>query len=85
MAKRIYHVTSRRGAVTQHQLIRAHTPGSAVQHAAKGAYNAETASQDTLVQLLAKGHKVEDVGVEQADIEDEVHNQEGDDGESATA
>ena len=64
MAKRIYHVKSKHGD----QLVRAHTPSAAVRKASEGHFSAEVASQDTLVELLSKGHKVLDAGVEQGEL-----------------
>lgn len=66
--KRIYHVRVKNGAVTQHQLIRAHSHDQAIRKASEGKFTSELASQDTLVKMLGEGHKIIEAGTEQQDI-----------------
>jgi hypothetical protein len=65
MSKRIYFVRSKAGA---RHLIRAHSPASAIKKAAEGHYTAEPASQETIVELLKKGHDVIDATAEQPEL-----------------
>lgn len=65
MSKRVYHVTSKHG--TTH-LVRAHSPAAAIKKASEGHFKAEVAAQDTLIELLEKGVKVQDAGAEQQEL-----------------
>jgi hypothetical protein len=68
MAKRIYLVTRKSGAVTTSILVRAHSPGTAIQRASQGYFTIEVASQDTLVAMLKKGHEILETGAEQEEL-----------------
>lgn len=57
---RIYKVTTPLGS----QLIRAQTPAAAIRHAVRDLFDAEVASQDDIVKLVAAGEKVIDAGVD---------------------
>lgn len=58
---RIYYVTADDG---EQRLVRAATPAAAIRHAARGRYRANVAAQETLVELLSAGAKVETAGDE---------------------
>ncbi len=58
---RIYYVTADDG---EQRLVRAATEAAAIRHAARGRYRANVAAQETLVELLSDGVKVETAGEE---------------------
>jgi hypothetical protein len=69
MAKRVYLITRKSGAVTTSMLVRAHTPGAAIQHASRGYFTVEVASQDTLIAMLKKNPEaVLEATAEQAEL-----------------
>lgn len=70
MATRIYVVTSIHEQPMTSRLVRASNVSQAVRHAAKSAFMVEVASQDTLVDLIGAGAKVEDAG-EYAELQTE--------------
>lgn len=57
--KRIYHVTDSTEGGGEH-LVRASTPAAAIHHVVRNRYRANVAAQDTIVDLLGAGQKVED-------------------------
>lgn len=65
---RIYFVTADDG---EQRLVRAATPAAAIRHAARGRYRANVAAQETLVELLTTGVKVETAGDEPATPEEQ--------------
>lgn len=68
--RRIYVVGGKR-------LVRSYGPTSARNHVAKDTIKVELASQDTLIELIAKGVEVESTDAPwQADIEDPKNTQE---------
>lgn len=60
MSKRIYLVAGK-------HLVRAHSPAGARNHVASKTMTSELAKQETLVEMLSDGAKVEDAGAEQAE------------------
>jgi hypothetical protein len=61
-AKRIYEVKNKETGVCR--LVRASSRAQAVGHVARNSFDVEVASQDTLVNVVGMGVKVEDVAAE---------------------
>lgn len=62
MSQRIYVVTNRDTPV-QH-LVRAASPAQAIRHVARAKFGCAVAGQETIVELLGEGVRVEDAGAE---------------------
>ena len=69
MSLRIYRVINTETAAER--LVRAQSQAQAIRHVVKETYRAAVAGQETIVELLTSGVKVEDAGAElQLDIDD---------------
>lgn len=60
---RIYLVTA--AADGEARLVRASTPAQAIRHVARDRYRCNVAAQETLVEMLSRGAKVETAGAQQ--------------------
>ena len=70
MSLRIYRVINTETAAEH--LVRAQSQAQAIRHVVKETYRAAVAGQETIVELLTSGVKVQDAGAElQLDIDDE--------------
>lgn len=76
MSRRIYRVSSARTG--DEWLVRAQSQAQAIRHVVKSEYRAAVASQETLIEMLTGGAKVEDAG---ADVPLDVYD--GHDGSEA--
>lgn len=69
MSQRIYRVINAETAAEH--LVRASSQAQAIRHVVKETYRAAVAGQETIVELLTSGVKVQDAGAElQLDIDD---------------
>ena len=69
MSLRIYRVINTETAAER--LVRAQSQAQAIRHVVKETYRAAVAGQETIVELLTSGVKVQDAGAElQLDIDD---------------
>jgi hypothetical protein len=68
MSTRIYVVSDSTEAGGQH-LVRAASPAAAIRHVVRERYKAAVAAQETIVELLTAGQRVEDATSVQAEIE----------------
>lgn len=66
MATRIYLVMNR--ADSSHRLVRAANQAQAVRHVARDTICAAVAGQETLVDMLGDGHKVEDARADEPEV-----------------